>query len=612
MNPDEHIAKLEETRNEVIRFTNELDEKLSTNQMDGIQYHVMLHEKLGGKTKEEIISYIDRKIEAQKIGAKKSEENQKRKRTITFSAAAAILLLMIGIGIFYNNPGITGYTTATREVQESITYNQVFDTYTETQLDLNKITSLKITGTLEGTKAIVKLRINDIDYVVAEIVKPQDTGLITGMVVGEEQAEEQPQYILTTDKTTYALGETATLIMTPEAENKSLYINHGEEMRKLEQGSYTPTEIGEYQAIAIITLENDIIKAETNFTVVEEVIAEEPMPELTNQTGNETNKTNETAVPPEQPATTYEFTALCLETCNLPETTNPILIVELEPDSKLTINSIIIIQNKENEAPLQTRNMPDITLAAGQTTEIDLNEHFTDPDGDVVQYDMNEIPEISSAIKQNLLVLNGTTPGIYTAYIYATDGDKLTTSNTFQIIIQEGTGLPTNETTPETNTTTNETNITSPITTDPCSNPDINQRPSSCFIGIEEDLFESLTAQLQDNNRKTIGLFTRFGNLIIRGLLIQGANGEPNSADFQLGYTQPEGFGERITHTAWIDSETGNLYLRGQIFENQEILDPAQFNTFIIRNKFGMILGYFDELKGDLYLRGNIVQLGRI
>jgi hypothetical protein len=95
-------------------------------------------------------------------------------------------------------------------------------------------------------------------------------------------------------------------------------------------------------------------------------------------------------------------------------------------------------------------------------------------------------------------------------------------------------------------------------------------------------------------------------------LLIQDATSEPSSGDFQLGYTQPEGFGERRVHTAWIDSETGNLYLKGQIFENQESLDPQQFNTFIIRNKFGMILGYFDELKGDLYLRGNIVQLGRI
>ena len=179
--------------------------------------------------------------------------------------------------------------------------------------------------------------------------------------------------------------------------------------------------------------------------------------------------------------------------------------------------------------------------------------------------------------------------------------------------------IQTNETINETiNITTNETIIT-PITNitpseeiDPCTHPEINKRPSYCFVGIEDKVFKALTVQVQNKKRGNVGLFTRFGNLIIRGLLVQNSTGEPGKDDFEIGFSETIDFEEVRTHTAWIDDETGNLYLKGRIYENQEILNPSQFNTLIIRNKFGLILGYFDEIKGDLYLRGNIVQLGKI
>ena len=231
-----------------------------------------------------------------------------------------------------------------------------------------------------------------------------------------------------------------------------------------------------------------------------------------------------------------------------------------------------------------------------------------------MQYDINQILEINATISQNTLAITSATPGIYTAYIYATDGDKLVTSNTFTITIT----LTTTETNQTTNTTTNETtpitNITTepPITTDPCINPDLNLRPSTCFVGLEEQAFAGMALPVQDGQRGIVGVFTRFGNLIIRGLLIQDATGNPKENDFQIGFTETSGFSETNTMTAWIDSETGNLYLKGKIYENQEILNPSQYNTLVMRNKFGLILGYFDQIKGELYLRGNIVQLGRI
>jgi hypothetical protein len=515
------------------------------------------------------------------------------------------------MGIILTNPsGLTGYTTATREIQQAIEFNQTFNQYIETQLELENIISLKISGTLEGTAAKVKLRINGTEYLIAEIINPDAENLITGQVTGEET----PQYTISTDKKSYMLGETATITIIPDIENKSLYVSHGEQTQKLDNNTYTPQELGEYQAIALITLPNDILRLETNFTV-------------SNESSNETTPTetpeSTPEIPPEQ-SNIYEFSELCTETCTLPENSNPTLIIETAENSTLTVTQIITTQQRENNAPVQIQVMSDINLITGQATTLDLNEYFSDTDGDIIQYDVNEIKEIDATIAQNALTITSANPGTYTAYIYATDGDKLVTSNTFQIII---TSAGENQAAPIANETANETlptnqtlNITgnqtisepANVITDPCSNPDLNLRPSTCFTGIEEQAFESLALPLQDKQRETVGVFTRFGNLIIRGLLVQNATDNPRENDFQVGFTETNGFSETSTITAWVDSETGNLYLKGRIYENQEILNPDQYNTLVMRNKFGLILGYFDQLKGDLYLRGNIVQLGRI
>ena len=362
-------------------------------------------------------------------------------------------------------------------------------------------------------------------------------------------------------------------------------------------------------------LPDDILRLETNFTVINETVNEtinETETNVSEHSAELNETTNQTKV--------YEFNDLCIDTCNILETSNPILIIELEENTTLTITQITITQTKENNAPEQIKQIPDITITTGQTASLNLDDYFSDPDDDTTHYDINEIPEVNAEITQNTLNINSNQPGTYIAYIYATDGDKLTTSNTFQIEI----------TTTETNITINETiNITetnvseyptelniTPIETinltDPCKHPDINQRPSYCFVGIEDKAFEELTVQVQNKKRGRVGLFTRFGNLIIRGLLIQNSTGTPNKDDFQIGFTEKEEFAETITSTAWIDTETGNLYLKGRVYENQEILEPTQFNTFIIKNGFGLILGYFDKLRGDLYLRGNIVQLGKV
>lgn len=529
---------------------------------------------------------------------KQLDDPSRKKKIVIFSTAAIILIITI-IGIIFTTPGaLTGYTIATREVQQTTDFNQEFSQYTETELTLNNIIGLKISGVLEGTGAKVKLRINGTDYLVAEITNPDAENLITGQVTGEgtEQVteEEAPLYTIATDKTSYALGETVTITITPETENKSLYVSYGEETNIIETNTYTPTEAGEYQAIALITLPDDILRLETNFTVLNESI-NETTPIETPETTPEPEPT-----PPETAG--YEFTELCAETCNLPENSNPTLIIETEENSKLRITQITTIQTKENQAPLQTQIIPDIILAPSQTTALNLNEYFSDPDGDTVQYDMNEIPEIDATVNQNILTITSATPGNYTAFIYATDGDELVTSSTFQIIITSEAELPIAETN-QSNETTQEAPTS--IFTD-CNDPNPNLRPPECIEGNEEQYFKNVPIYFQNLDRVIVARVTAFGNIIIKGKLVENSQASPEPRDFKISYFINNG--ETEVAAAWINTETGDLHIRGQVYEELFSILPTSQSAFLIQNKKGTNLAYFDRETGNLYLRGNLIQ----
>jgi len=596
---EDGINQLKENDQGIIEFASKLDEKLMLGEIDLVEYQVMMDEKYPITNQEEFVNEIHDQT------SKDQAQHSKNKKTrMQLGIAGAILVVIAVISIFSQQGPFTptGFVIGEKQVQKAIDFNQAFSQYTETQLELGNITGLKISGRLEGAGARVKLRINGTDYLVADIINPTRQN--------QTAPEQAPQYIISTDKTSYVIGETVTVTVTPGTENKSLYVSYGEQTQILDANTYITQELGEYQAIALITLPDDILRIETNFTV-----------------GNEsTNETTpiETPTPenlPEQ-TNTYEFSGLCTETCNIPESSSAILIIETSENSTVTITQITTTQNKENQAPEQTRVIADITQTTQETTTLDLNEYFSDPDNDTVQYDINEIPEIDAAISQNILTITSANPGTYTAYIYATDGDKLVTSNTFQITIitaeAENPDNQTNSLNETTNETINETappgeTITEPpVLTDPCSSPDINQRPSYCFAGIEDKIYQDLSAPLENREGELLGRFNKFGNLIIKGLIVQEATGEPEADDFKIGYTETIDFMETTIYTAWISKATGNLYLRGGVREEQETLQPQQFDTFIIQNKLGIILAYFDERTGDLYIKGNIVQLGKI
>ncbi|MFH0869503.1 MAG: hypothetical protein V1866_00420 [archaeon] len=601
MNPDEEIRKLEETKEGIVRFTKELDEKLLRKEVNGIEYHLLMSEKLCGKTKQELMGYLDSKIMEIKNKQAAEEDGQKRKHIITISAAAIILVMLAIVGILFTNPdALSGFAVYTPHIQ-TFELGSTFSQLTETQLNITNITSFKITGVLEGTGAVVRLRTDSGEYVVAEI---NNSGNSAERIITTE-------YSLKTDKTIYALGENVSIMINPAVTEKSVYIINGEETSLLDTPgeTYTTTQPGEYKVRVLLTLPSDILRLETNFTVVNEtgnernetVQGDNTVIQLVNTTTNETNGTS----------STYAFTELCEQTCTISETSNPVLIVEPAEGSSLTITSLVTVQNRENIAPQQIMTIPDITIGTGQEKTISLGNYFIEPDLETIQYDINSIPEVTTSISQDQLTMISSEPGEYTAYIYATDGNDLVTSNTFMITVIEG-GLIINESTNETanitiNVTLNETellNLSMNITNGTnCSATNPNERPIECMYQNTTDFFPEQEIMLYDMDREPVARFTPIGNLLIKGEVITYSNSTPGTRDYRIGYVDIDG---NNIATIWINTETGNLHLLGNLYEENANLEPLE-GSFSIINRRSIFLAYADQYKGELHIRGNII-----
>jgi len=601
MKPKEKIKELEEEKKGIISYTNELDEQLRQGEISKRKYNQEYKKQYGNQTKEELIKGIHQE---KKSLEDKIKHHQRTK--IHLGITAGILIILGIISLFSNMPQVpTGMVTSdTRTTKTTIDYDKTFNHYTETQLNLNNLTSLKISGTLKGTSATIKLRINNTEYTIAELNNQEQKNLITGMTTGTN-TEPTPEYELNTDKKEYAIGETITLNTQPETNNTSYYIETGTQRIKLEQNTYITEKTGEHQAIALITLTDDIIRTETNFTVNNQTLntteanASEQSAELnttTNKTNTTTNQTNNETTNQTQPETenTLTFTEACLETCNIPETNKPTLIIQPAKNTNITITKLIITQNKKNQAPKQTQKIPDITQTTTQTTTLNLDNYFTDPEGDTIHYDTNNIPEIKTTITGSELTISSQQTGTYTSYIYATDGNQLTTSNTYKISITKGIN--------KTNITTNKT-TTAENTQLGCDHPNPNKRPPECLTQEEKPLIGS-NVYLTNSNRNNMARITPLGNMILRGQVLENSdNMNPGKEDFRV-VRMTSGHEEETI--AWIDTQTGDLYLTGNVVEEDYFLEPTP-NAYVIQNKKGLNQAYIDRSTGNLHIKGNLI-----
>jgi len=136
-----------------------------------------------------------------------------------------------------------------------------------------------------------------------------------------------------------------------------------------------------------------------------------------------------------------------------------------------------------------------------------------------------------------------------------------------------------------------------------CSHPDPNKRPIECLQEDPALYFQAQALYLTDSNRAPIARLTPIGNLLITGEVVENADFTPNTDDYTIGYM--DSYGSYVV-TVWFDSSTGNLYLKGRLYEENENNVPAP-GAFALRNKRGITLAWADKARGDLYVRGNVV-----
>jgi len=129
-----------------------------------------------------------------------------------------------------------------------------------------------------------------------------------------------------------------------------------------------------------------------------------------------------------------------------------------------------------------------------------------------------------------------------------------------------------------------------------------NLRPRYCFTpDKEKELFPEKNFTLVNSLGMRMAVLDSKGNLYLKGNLYQQATGASKEFDFVV-----KGVGQEA---AWIDVLTGDLYLRGTVYENQETLMWDSRQDYVISNEKGMYLAIFDAETGNLYLRGSVKEV---
>lgn len=91
--------------------------------------------------------------------------------------------------------------------------------------------------------------------------------------------------------------------------------------------------------------------------------------------------------------------------------------------------------------------------------------------------------------------------------------------------------------------------------------------------------------------------FDNDGNCLLKGVLAQNANPLATSDDEVV-------FQNSLNNNfAIINLVTGNMYIKGELYENPGSLTPPAGNNFIIKNNDGDVVSYIDE-SGDFYIKG--------
>lgn len=261
-------------------------------------------------------------------------------------------------------------------------------------------------------------------------------------------------------------------------------------------------------------------------------------------------------------------------------------------DTTITSNEISIMLETQNETNITLNETINNTIDLNETTNITINETETNTtinDTNTTVDDTNTTNNTSEEETQT----EPTQP--------TTEEPTQTTNETTEI---NTTTQPTteNQTTNETTNTSTETQTTEPV--DPCANENPNLVPFECIAQDPQQYIDSSSINVEDNNNNVVARLNQVGNLILEGALIENSNQQPEQEDFVVVHVGD--FFEE-TPVAFIDSDTGDMHITGELFEEDFFLQPTS-GAYVFQNVRNVNLAYIDVNTGDLHLKSNIIE----
>ena len=524
------------------------------------------------------------------------------------------------------NPNITGRVIS--DFQETKTL-QLNENYTESQtisVNLKNITSMTLRGSFvgeEGSQARIYARTKeDTNLLIASIELTEETTTASPFTARvTDQTKQEDNEVEKDEDTAHEESADEEIIEVKDVTEEV----EGEE---IEDEEVVDDEVVEDELGEELDDEVDEVVDDELDEVVDDELDEVVDEELDDEVDEELDDEDDEVV--EEGLLMKEFENLCVQTCNFLKTDLVEIIIEIEQGT-LFIEEITYVQEQYYLGEGIKKEVQDINLELNESISLDANQFFEEED---LIFDMKSSEGYSFEVSNNIIEITAKQLGTWDSLLYAVKNETLFISNAFQIII---TGEPEepvepeepeepdeeepveNETaTPEipvdepvhNETGMNETIIEENITdttineTVDCSHPDPNQRPLECIMGENTTFFQEENLVVENKRAERVGRFTPIGNLLIKGEVIENSNQEPNNYDYQFGYTNQE-TGEFIT-TIWINTETGDLHLRGRLTEMNNNV-KAEVGTYSITNKRGIILGNVDRRQGNMILRGNVI-----
>ena len=534
------------------------------------------------------------------------------------TALMALTFILVISTLIVSNTGFTGLVTQGTIDLNLYNIDEEFKQSSIKEVQISNVTSIRLKGVFEGDegdKVSVSIRTSNNEvFLVDEAILREDDVLVSPITArvtdapSTEETEEEPSEELD-----------------DEIEN-----NDSEDLDETDEETHEDEAYDDaYDTDDVEEDDADETSEETH----EEEIKDDIEEDLGEEVEDVVEEIEDVVEEVEEDFLLFVFDNTCKETCVLDDADVVEVIINVTGGTFL-LEGFSYASNQEFLGEGIKKEVGDITLNIGEEVTLLASEFF---EGEDLVFDAKSSEGYTFVVVGDEITFTGAKEGAWSSLLYALEDSHLIISNAFDVIvtldeqeeiIDEPTDEPTDEPIdepvdepidePEIPRNETQENLTTPPTPDnetivndtktiDCSHPNPNMRPLECILHENTSYFHEERISVENKNAVLVGEFTIIGNLKIRGDYVEQSSETPNDFDYQAGYIGDDGF---FIPTIWINTETGDLHLRGNLTEaNSNIVSREGMTT--ITNKRGIILAVIDRFTGDMILRGNIIPFRR-